>query len=149
MVGGHDRLMESMQSPNSRAAGWRGARALGAAVALGLLVTGCGPYEPIIDRGRAGFNEVAYQQDLAQCRAYAEQISLAQQAGTGGAIGAATGAAFGAIGDAFAGSAGTGAALGASLGGLSGVLGGGADASQRQDSVVRNCLAGRGYAVLD
>ena len=109
----------------------------------------CGPYEPIVDRGRLDFNETAYQHDLAQCRAYAEQIDAGEQAAYGGVLGAATGAAFGAIGGAFGGNAGSGAGLGASVGGLAGALGGGVDASDRQVTVVRRCLAGRGYTVLD
>ena len=139
----------TVMKPDKRSiAGFRGAKRRRMAAALVLILAGCGPYEPIIDRGRTDFNEAAYQYDLAQCRAYAEQIDMGQQAAYGGALGAATGAAFGAIGGAFAGNAGTGAALGASLGGLSGALGGGGSAWQDQDMVVRNCLAGRGYAVL-
>lgn len=120
--------------------------------ALGMTIAiagGCGPYEPIVDRGRADFNEAAYQHDLAQCRGYAQQIEAGEQAVAGGVLGAAAGAAFGAIGGAFGGGAGSGAGLGASVGGLAGALGGGLDASERQVQVVQRCLAGRGYAVLD
>ncbi|NBC31973.1 MAG: hypothetical protein GVY13_04790 [Alphaproteobacteria bacterium] len=124
-------------------------RGLPAGLAVALLLGGCGPYEPIVDRGRADFNPVAYEHDLAQCRAYARQIDAGEQAVSGGVLGAAAGAAFGAIGGAFAGNAGSGAALGASVGGLGGALGGAGDATERQERVVRNCLAGRGYFILD
>lgn len=120
-----------------------------AGLALAFLLAACGPYEPIIDRGRANFNPVAYEHDLAQCRAYARQIDAGEQAVSGGILGAAAGAAFGAVGGAFAGNAGSGAALGASIGALGGGLGGAGDAATTQERVVRNCLAGRGYYILD
>ena len=120
----------------------------GLALALVAGTAACGPYEPIVDRGRGDFNEMAYQYDLAQCRAYAQQIDPAGQALSSGILSAAAGAAFGAIGGAFGGNAGTGAGLGASVGGLAGVLGGGLEAVDRQGTIVQRCLAGRGYAVL-
>lgn len=116
---------------------------------LGALALGACASTPIVDTGRPGFNEVAYQRDLAECRALAEQVDPASQGARRGLLGAAIGGAFGAIGGAFAGNAGSGAALGASVGGLGGAIQGAGSGYDRRDRVVRNCLAGRGYAVLD
>ena len=122
---------------------------LAATAAAVLCVAACGPYEPIIDHRRSGYSDFAYQRDLAECRAYADQIDTGRQAIGGGLGGAAVGAAFGAIIGSFDGRAGRGAGFGASVGGLGGALGGAADANDRRRDVVRRCLAGRGYAVLD
>ena len=122
---------------------------IAATAAVALCLAACGPYEPIIDHRRSGFSDFTYQRDLAECRSYAEQVDTGRQTIGAGLGGAAVGAAFGAIIGAFDGSAGRGAGLGASVGGLGGALGGAADANQRQRDIVRRCLAGRGYAVLD
>jgi hypothetical protein len=105
--------------------------------------------DPIVDTGRPGFDPIAYERDLAECRAFAEQVDPGARAAQRGVLGAAVGGAFGAIGGAFGGNAGTGAALGASVGGLGGAVQGAGSGYDRRGRVVRNCLAGRGYAVLD
>ena len=105
--------------------------------------------QPIIDTGRPGFDPVAYEYHLAECRGFTEQVQPGQQAVQGGLLGAAIGGAFGAVGGAFAGRAGTGAAIGASFGGMGGALEGAGSAYDRRDRVVRNCLASRGYTILD
>ena len=123
-------------------------RAVCLALAAALGLAACGPYDPIIDRGQAGFDDAAYQRDLAECRGYAAEIEPARQAVGGALLAAAAGAAFGAIIGSFDGNAGRGAGLGASVGGLGGGVRGGATAIDRQEEIVRRCLAGRGYAVL-
>jgi hypothetical protein len=89
-----------------------------------------------------------YQADLAECRAYAEQVSPVEEAAGSAVVGAALGAALGAITGAFTGSAGTGAALGGALGGTTGAAGGAFSGAEGQRDVIRNCLSGRGYSVL-
>ncbi len=90
-------------------------------------------------------------QDLAECKALAEQSSggTASEAGKGAAVGGLLGAATGAaIGAAF-GSAGRGAAVGATVGGVGG---GRRKASQAEATYKRaysNCMRGRGHNVID
>jgi len=95
---------------------------------------------PIIDT--KGVDMTAYQQDLAECETYASQVSTGTAVGKGAAGGAAVGAAIGAI---AGGSAGKGAGIGAVSGGAQS-----ARISDREKAdVVRNCLRGRGYRVLN
>lgn len=116
-------------------------------VAPCLLAAACSS-TPIVDTGRPGFDSYAYQRDLAECEAYADQVNPLGEAAGGAAVGAVAGAAMGAIAGAFTGSAGTGAAMGAALGGTGGAIGGTGDAVQRKREIVQNCLKGRGYSVL-
>ena len=120
-------------------------RALG--FGLALIAGGCAGGGPIVDM--KGVDSARYQADLAECEQYAEEVSVAGSAGGGAAVGAAAGAAVGAAVGAVTGSPGRGAAIGAAGGGTSGLFGGGASGLSKQDRVVRNCLRGRGYRVLD
>ncbi len=98
--------------------------------------------KPIVDT--KGVNMAQYQQDLAECESYAQQVQVAGKAATGAVAGAVVGAAVGAaVGNSnTAGrAAGAGAAVGASKG-----TGRGLHEKQR---VTRNCLRHRGYAVLN
>ena len=98
-------------------------------------------HEPIIDR--RGIDEARYEQDLAECRAYAEEVNTAEETAKGGAVGAAVGGVLGAvIGD--RGTAGRGAGIGATTGGTRGF----SEAEQRKQRVLYRCMAGRGYRVL-
>src|SRR5882757_9959584 len=84
-----------------------------------MAIAGCaGSYEPIVDT--KGVDEARYQQDLLECRDYAEQVSVGGEAAKGVGIGAVLGGALGAIAGAFGGGAGRGAALGAGIGGVAG-----------------------------
>jgi outer membrane lipoprotein SlyB len=121
-------------------------RGLMPALALAFAVAGCAS-EPMIDT--KGVNQAQYQTDLEDCRAYADQVSVAGSAAGGAVIGAAAGSAIGAAMGAITGVPGTGAAIGAAGGGTSGLFGGTARGAAKQDQVVRNCLRGRGYRVLD
>lgn len=112
-----------------------------------LVLAGCSSYRPIVDM--QGIDEAQYEQDLAECQSYAEQVSPVQDAATHAVIGAAIGAAFGAIAGAWGGDAGTGAAIGASYGGAGGALQGGAGGASSQKSIIRRCMTGRGYSVLN
>lgn len=95
--------------------------------------------EPIIDQ--RGVNMSAYAVDLDECGAYAEAISIGKGAAKGAAGGAAVGAATGAIsGD---------AAEGAGYGVIYGAVRSGNEAEREKRSVVKRCLLGRGYKVLN
>lgn len=111
------------------------------------LVSACASsYQPVIDTKHVNMDK--YQQDLSECRAYADQVDVAGDAGTDTLIGAGVGAAGGAVLGAITGSAGMGAAIGATAGGLGGGGSGTMSAIQRQKKIINNCLKGRGYKVL-
>ena len=116
-------------------------RQLYAALALGVLTAGCaGSKGPIIDT--KGVDMSMYQQDLAECEVYAQEVSVGSGAAKGAAVGAAAGAAIGAIrGRDVAEDAGVGAVLGGTKSGTA--------AKREQDRVVKTCLRGRGYKVLN
>ncbi|MFO1152323.1 MAG: glycine zipper family protein [Rhodospirillales bacterium] len=113
---------------------------------LALLAAGC-TSDPIVDM--AGVNQVKYDNDLAACREYADQVNVATGTAGGAVAGAAVGAALGAVVGAITGSPGTGAAIGAATGGTTGGVSGASSGGSRRDRVVRNCLRERGYSVLD
>ena len=116
--------------------------------ALLVVLAGCAQsYQPVVDT--KGVDTAKYQQDLFECRQYAERVSPVGEAATGGLMGAAGGAALGAIIGAFTGSAGTGAAVGAATGGAVGAGAGGVTGVSEQQRIIDNCLRGRGYNVLN
>ena len=85
-----------------------------------------------------------YQQDLAECRAYAEQVPVGERVAGGAVIGAVIGGAIGAVlGD------GEGAERGAGTGAISGGVRGASSGLSERDQVIKNCLQGRGYRVLN
>jgi len=85
-----------------------------------------------------------YNQDLYACRQYAAQVNVGSDALAGLVAGAIFGAAIGAaIGNSDT------AERGASVGAVSGVTEGASDALSEQDMVIKNCLIGRGYKVLN
>lgn len=99
-------------------------------------------HEIIIDE--KGVNMSRYDEDLAECESYAEQVAVGEKAARGAASGAVIGGAVGAIGGGHR-NAGEGAAVGAIGGGAKGL-----DEGERtQVRVVKNCLRGRGYRVLN
>ena len=112
-----------------------------ASAVLILLISACA-HQPIIDR--KGVNMVQYQQDLQECRAYADEVALGQKAVGGAAAGAVVGAAIGAaVGNSNTAkrAAGAGAVAGASKGTARG--------AREKRQVINNCLRNRGYAVLN
>jgi outer membrane lipoprotein SlyB len=116
------------------------------AVILAFCAAACSS-DPIVDM--KGVDQERYQQDLAECRQYADQVDIARSAGGGALLGAAGGAAVGAVVGAITGSPGTGAAVGGGAGGTSGLFAGGVSGANKKERIVRNCLRGRGYSVLD
>jgi len=106
------------------------------------LVAGCAHtgqnYRPIVDT-----TSERYEQDLRECQAFAAQRMDAAQ---GAAAGALLGALLGAVLSRAAGGSGNrGAATGAVAGGTA--FAGQAENSQR--SIIKRCLTGRGYSVLE
>ncbi|HEY1077533.1 MAG TPA: glycine zipper family protein [Fontimonas sp.] len=107
-----------------------------------LALGGCASDGPIIDTQNTDM--VRYEQDLAQCRAYGDQVATGKQAGAGAVGGAAVGAVLGAI----VGNSST-VARGAGVGGVLGGVRGASKGASEKDVVVKNCLRGRGYRVLN
>ena len=109
---------------------------------LVLLLAGCASHKVIIDK--EGVDMAKYERDLSACREYAGEVSTGEQAGKGALGGAVIGGAVGAI---------LGGRRGAeTLGGVGAVTGaarGGAGAEREKEQVVKNCLRGRGYRVLN
>jgi outer membrane lipoprotein SlyB len=104
------------------------------------------PSTPIIDT--QGVDAAQYQQDLAQCQEYAQQVSVGQDTAKSTIGGALLGAAMGAAIGAATGNAGQGAAVGAAAGGIGGGAGGAGKAMQEKKQIVSRCMQGRGYNVL-
>ena len=114
--------------------------ALGTACLLTL--AGCASKQVIVDT--KGVNMAQYEQDRLECEQYAGQVDsggqVARSAGFGAAIGAMFAAIFGNSSD-----VGRGAAAGGVAGGAKGAI----KSDQEQSRVLRNCLRGRGYRVLN
>ena len=98
--------------------------------------------QPIIDT--KGVDMAMYEVDLSECRAYADEVQVGRRAATGAVAGAVVGGVIGAA----VGNSDT-AQRGAGVGAASGTLSGVGRGIQERQQVVRNCLAGRGYRVLN
>lgn len=110
------------------------------ALLMGLVA--CASDNVIVDT--KGADMTRYEQDRRECEAYAAQVNTGQQAAKSGGFGAVVGAAIAAIfGDSRA--VVRGAGTGAVLGGAQGVVKG----EGQKEQVLRNCLSGRGYRVLN
>lgn len=109
-----------------------------------LSLAACGSLrdEPIVDT--RGVNPGQYQADLADCEAYADQV----RAGRKVVGGAAAGAVFGGVIGAVAGNSRT-AERAAGVGAVVGGARGAGDTARERERVVRRCLSGRGYRVLN
>ena len=115
-----------------------------AVVAVVALITACAgaSYRPMIDSRNVDMNR--FEADLRDCQQYAAQVA---GAGTNAAIGAGIGALFGAVLAAAAGSRYDRGAT-ARVGAVTGAASGGAQGETDQRDVIRRCIAGRGYSVL-
>lgn len=110
---------------------------------IAILASACTTTDEIII-DQKGVNMTRYEADLAECREYSAQVQTGKKAARGAASGAVIGGAIGAItGDSRR--AAEGAGVGAVTGGARGVGAGERDGIQ----VVKNCLRGRGYRVLN
>lgn len=97
---------------------------------------------PIVDT--KGVDMQVYESDLEDCYAFADQVDADNKILTGAATGAVVGSVIGAA----AGKSET-AKRGAGVGAASGTLSGTSSVIAERQRVVRNCLAGRGYLVLN
>ena len=104
------------------------------------LIAACAAHpDPIIDT--KGVNMELYEQDLEECQTFKEPIHTEVGAAKGAAAGAAVGGATGAVTGSAAKGAGVGAIAGAARS---------AQLNEREkQQVVKNCLRGRGYKVLN
>ena len=99
---------------------------------------------PLVDM--KGVNEATYESDLKDCQNDAQQQSgmgstAAKGAGAGAVVGGLLGLVTGGNGSGIAQAAGAGAVIGGAGGAFSG--------NQAQEAVVKRCLSGRGYKVLN
>ncbi len=118
-------------------------RVLAISVLCLALLGGCTTTDEIII-DRKGVNMAQYEKDLAECRGYSSEVKTTEKAARGAASGAVIGGAIGAVtGDSER--AAEGAGVGAITGGARGV----SDGERDQVRVVKNCLRGRGYRVLN
>jgi len=107
-----------------------------------IALSACASQKIIIDK--QGVDLTKYEQDLAECRQYADEVDTASETAKGALGGAVIGGAVGAI-------------LGGSrsaerLGGVAavtGAAGGGTSASKEKSQITKNCLRGRGYRILN
>jgi len=105
-------------------------------------LVGCANYRPVVDQ--RGVDPLKYEADLKECQQYTQQVA---GPGTSAAVGAGIGAALGFLVNAVAGGnydRGAGAAVGAVIGGA----GGAATGAESEMNVIKRCMAGRGYSVL-
>ena len=109
-----------------------------------VLVAGCTTTDEIII-DRQGVNMTSYKADLAECETYADQVRTAAKTARGAGSGAAVGGVVGAIAGGSRDSTARGAGLGAISGGLRGVN----EGEREELQVVKRCLRGRGYRVLN
>lgn len=113
-----------------------------------LLLVSCSSIEdltgnnPIIDTQRV--NLAHYEADLQQCQNYANEVAIAQKATSGAVTGAVVGGVFGAV----VGNSGT-AKKGAGIGAVGGGARGVGEGVRERERVIKRCLIGRGYRVLN
>ncbi len=111
-----------------------------------VITVGCAgaSVRPIVDM--KGVNEAAYEKDLSECQAYAQQQSgMGETAAKGAGAGAVVGGLLGLV----TGGNKTGIVQAAGAGAVVGGAGGAFSGNQAQEGVVKRCLSGRGYKVLN
>lgn len=116
-------------------------------VCIASLLTGCAAtsgsnYRPIVDTRSVDLNR--YENDLRDCQGYATQTA---GAGESAAAGALAGAVLGGVLAAAAGKNYSRTST-ARVGAVTGAVGAGAQGETDQRNIIRRCLAGRGYKVL-
>ena len=115
-----------------------------APVALALMAVACTTTDEIIIDTK-GVNMARYEVDKAECEAYAEQVRTGEKAARGAASGAVIGGAIGVI----PGDSSEAAARGAGVGAVGGGARGASEGERDEVQVVKRCLRGRGYKVLN
>ena len=108
-----------------------------------LLLAACASTDRVIV-DKQNVDEAQYQQDLSDCRAIADQVGTGRDAAEGAVGGALIGGVLGAI----FGNSGTAGRM-AGGGAVIGAAGKAGDAEQEKSQVVKNCMRGRGYRVLN
>ena len=98
---------------------------------------------PIIDR--KDVDMAKYAIDKAECQQYAAEVKQGEKVARGVIGGAVVGGAIGAIVNRGSNSAERGAGVGAVTGGVRGTQ----EGIREQEKVVKQCLRGRGYRVLN
>lgn len=119
-------------------------RVMAGIVGLVVAVSAHGQYRPMVDEAMIQ-DRARYEFDLSQCQSYAARVSPARNSVVGAVAGAVLGAAIGVA----VGNNSDFARYGARAGAISGAVGGAGNAYQVQINIVRNCMAGRGYQILD
>ena len=109
-----------------------------------LALAGCTTTDEIII-DKKGVDMARYAVDLAECRAYASEVRKGEKVARGAASGAVVGGAVGAI----VGDSSEAAARGAGVGAVSGGARGAVEGERQEAQVVKRCLRGRGYRVLN
>jgi len=112
-----------------------------------LFLTSCSTFRPMVDM--SGKRQSQYNYDIQECQAYAEQVNPGESAIVGAAGGAAVGAILGGIVGAFFGCPGETAAFGAALFGAGGGMQGAGAGARSQKDIIRRCMQGRGWSVLN
>lgn len=111
---------------------------------LGLLGCAGANVRPIIDM--KGVNESAYEHDLNDCQTVAQQQSgMGETAAKGVGAGAIVGGLLGLV----TGGNKTGIVQAVGAGAVIGGAGGAFSGNQAQEAIVKRCLSGRGYKVLN
>lgn len=113
-----------------------------AVLIVAAITAGCAAHpDPIIDT--KGVDPELLAEDWEECKAYTEEIVIAEGVGKGAAVGAAVGAATGTVSRRrdIDEAAGLGAIYGGTRSGL--------DADRQKQQVFKNCMRGRGYRVLN
>lgn len=101
-------------------------------------------YKPLVDlQGRSA---ATFQNDLGQCQSYASQVT---GAGERAAVGAVAGAVIGAVIAGLFGGDRRSRNDTTMVGAISGGSAGGVAAEDEQRNIIRRCLSGRGYNVLN
>ncbi|MCQ6262409.1 glycine zipper family protein [Alcanivorax sp. MM125-6] len=108
-----------------------------------LLLAACASTDRVIV-DKQNVDEAQYQQDLGDCRAIADQVGTGRDAAEGAVGGALIGGVLGAI----FGNSGTAGRM-AGGGAVVGAAGKAGDAQQEKEQVLKNCMRGRGYRVLN
>ena len=119
-------------------------RIAGIGLTATLFLTGCTTTDEIII-DRKGVDMARYAADKAECEQYAAEVRTGEKAIRGAASGAVVGGAIGGI----AGDSSESAARGAGIGAVTGTAKGISRGERDKVRVVKQCLRGRGYRVLN
>jgi outer membrane lipoprotein SlyB len=112
-------------------------------IGIPLIVVACTTTDEIIIDEK-GVDMSHYQDDLSECSEYSKQVAVAEKGARGAASGAVVGGLIGAVGGGHH-STSEAAGTGAVVGGAKGINEGDRD----KVKVVKNCLRGRGYKILN